>query len=89
MKFDNIIIEDKVKEKILSKHNVEANEIINVLLSKPLVLRAKLDRYIAIGYYTKHLTIIFDKKAKNTNIITEYPSSEAQINLYKRKSKNV
>lgn len=49
MRFDNIIIEDKVKEKILSKHNVKAAEIINVLLSNPLVLKAKLERYVAIG----------------------------------------
>ena len=88
MRFDNILIEDKVKEKVLSKHNVEAGEIINVFISKPLVLKTKLDRYIAIGYYHRYLTIIFDKKGKNTNIITAYPSSEAQIKLYKRKKKN-
>lgn len=69
MRFDNIIIEDKVKEKVLSKHNVEAAEIINVLLSKPLVLKTRLDRYIAIGYYHRYLTIILDKKGKN-NIIS-------------------
>ena len=85
MRIDNIIIEDKAKEKILSKHNVEASEIINVLLSKPFVLKAKFDRHIAIGHYSRYLTIIFDKKGKNTNIITAYPSSEAQIKLYKRK----
>jgi preprotein translocase subunit SecF len=39
MRFDNIIIEDKIKEKILSKHNVQASEIVNVLLSNPLVLK--------------------------------------------------
>jgi uncharacterized DUF497 family protein len=86
MRFDNIIIEDKVKEKILSKHNVTANEVVNVLLSKPLVLKTKLERYIAIGHFHRYLTIIFDKKEKSTNIVTAYQSSEAQIKLYKRKN---
>ena len=85
MRFDNVIIEDKAKVKILSKHNIEANEIINVLLSNPLVLKTKLERFIAIGYYQRYLTVIFDNKEKNTNIVTAYPSSEAQIKLYKRK----
>ena len=49
MKFSNIIIEDKIKEKILTKHRVEAEEIKRVLLSNPLVLRAKYERYMAIG----------------------------------------
>ncbi len=87
MRIDNIIIEDKVKEKILSKHNVDANEITNVLLSKPLILRAKADRYMVIGYYKRYLTVIFDVKLKSTNIVTAYPSSNAQINLYKKKKK--
>ena len=85
MRIDNIIIEDKIKEKILSKHNLRANEIVNVLLSKPLILRAKADRYIAIGYYERYLTVIFDKRNKSTNIITSYLSSETQIKLFKKK----
>ena len=85
MRLDNIFIEDKVREKILSKHNVEASEIISVLLSKPLILKTKFDRYIAIGHCHRYLTIIFDKKGKSTNIITAYPSSEAQIKFYKKK----
>ena len=85
MRFYNIIIEDKVKEKILTKHNIEAEEIKQVLLSKPLVLKAKYQRYIAIGKSERYLTVIFDLKKDVANIITAYPSSEAQIRLYKRK----
>lgn len=85
MRFDNIVIEDKVKEKILDKHNVEAEEIKEVLVGKPLVLKARHQRYIAIGKNERHLTIIFELKKDTTNIITAYPSSKAQIKLYKKK----
>lgn len=85
MKFANILIENKVKEKILFKHNVEAEEIKQVLLSKPLVLKAKHQRYIAIGKDERYLTIIFESKKGTTNVITAYPSSNAQIKLYKKK----
>lgn len=85
MRFDNIIIEDKVKEKILLKHNVEAKEIKQALLSNPLVLKTKHQRYVAIGKSERYLTIIFESKKDVTNIITAYPSPEAQIKLYKRK----
>ncbi|MBS3096698.1 hypothetical protein J4480_04630 [Candidatus Woesearchaeota archaeon] len=85
MKFSNIIIEDKIKEKILTKHRVEAEEIKRVLLSNPLVLRAKYERYMAIGKDEIYLTIIFESKKDITSIITAYHSSEAQIKLYKKK----
>ena len=85
MRIDNIIIEDKIKEKILSKHNVRANEVVNVLLSSPLILMAKAERYMVIGYHERFLTVIFDKQSKSTNIITAYPPTTAQIRLYKKK----
>lgn len=85
MKFDDIIIEDKIKEKILTRHNVEAEEIKQALLSNPLILKAKQQRYIAIGKSERYLTIIFESKKNITNIITSYPSSKAQIKLYKKK----
>lgn len=85
MRIVNIVIEDKVKEKILSKHNVRANEIVNVLLSKPLILKTKEDRYMAIGFFERYLTVIFEIKNKCTNIVTAYLSSTAQVSLYKKK----
>lgn len=87
MRFDNIIIEDKIKEKILSKHSLMADEIKEVLLNKPLILKTKLDRYIAIGHYQRYITIIFEFKNNVANIITAYPSSDSQIKLYKKKVK--
>ena len=78
-------IEDRVKEKILDKHNVTAFEIKNVLLNKPLVLKTKLDRYLAVGFHYRYITVAFEYKTKTANIITAYPSSEWQIKLYKQK----
>ena len=85
MRFGNIIIEDKVKEKILKKHGVEAEEIKEILLNNPIVLEAKHRRYIAIGRNSRHITIIFEASVSITNIITAYPSSKAQIRYFKRK----
>lgn len=85
MMIENVIIEDEVKEKVLEKHNITAFEIKNVLLNKPLVLKTRLERYIAIGFHHRHMTIIFEYGAKTASIVIVYPSSEWQIKLYKRK----
>lgn len=87
MRFDNIIIEDEVKEKILSLHNVGADEIKGALSKNPLILKTKLNRYIAVSHYERYLTIIIEFKNKIANIITAYPSSDSQIKLYKKKKK--
>ena len=87
MIIENVIIEDKVKEKILEKHDVTAFELENVLLSRPLVLKAKENRYLAIGFYHRYLTIVFEYNKRNANIITAYPSSEWQVKLYKEKKR--
>ena len=39
MRFDNILVEDKVKEKILSLHNVRADEIKGALLKRPIIFK--------------------------------------------------
>ena len=87
MRFDNIIIENRIKEKILSKHKVRADEVKEVLLNKPLFLKTKLNRYIAIGHCQRYITIVFEFKKKTASIITAYPSSNSQIKLYKKKRK--
>jgi len=87
MIIENIIIEDKVKEKVLDKHNVTAEEIKSVLLRNPLVLRTKEKRYLAIGFGNRYLTIVFEYFRKTANIVTAYPSSEWQKKLYKSKKK--
>lgn len=85
MRITNILIEDKIKEKILSKHNVEANEIKQVMLSNPLILKSKKNRYVAIGQFQRYLTIVFELYKETAFIITAYPSSETQIKLHKKK----
>ncbi|MBI2543220.1 MAG: hypothetical protein HYW24_03480 [Candidatus Aenigmarchaeota archaeon] len=85
MIIENVIIEDKVKEKILEKHNVTSFEIENVLLGNPLVLKTKESRHLAVGFYHRYLTIVFEYGKKTANIITAYPSSEWQIKLFKEK----
>ena len=87
MRFDNIIIEDRIKEKILSKHKVRADEVKETLLNKPLFLKTKFNRYIAIGHCQRYITIIFEFNNKTANIITAYSSSNSQIKLYKKKIK--
>jgi len=85
MKIEKVIIEDQIKEKVFSKHHVEALEIKGVLMSNPLVFKSKLGRYLAIGNCYRFVTIIFECKGKTANIITAYPSSQSQIKLYKKK----
>ena len=82
---ENVIIEDRVKGKILEKHNVTAEEIKNVLLRDPLVLKTKKKRYLAVGFDYRYLTIVFGYARKTANIVTAYPSSEWQKKLYKSK----
>ena len=85
MRITNILIEDNIKEKILSKHNVEASEIKQVIFSNPLILKVSKNRYMAIGYHQRYLTIIFEIYNNIAFIITAYLSSEAQVKLYKKK----
>ena len=81
----NVLIEDKVKEKITEKHGVQATEIKNIMLNSPLVLKTRLNRFMAIGHFQRYLTVIFEYNKGTANIITAYPSSEAQTKLYKKR----
>lgn len=85
MRISNILIEDNIKEKILSKHNVKASEIKKLIFSNPLILKGRQNKYIAIGHYQKYLTVIFEVYKNTAFIVTAYPSSDAQIRLYKKK----
>lgn len=85
MRILDILIEDKIKEKILQKHNVKALEIKNIMLQNPYVLKVGKNRYMAIGYYQRFVTIIFEMGGSTAFIITAYHSSDAQRKLYKLK----
>ena len=85
MKIKAVLIEDKVKEKVLDKHSVEAEEIREVLLGRLVVLKSKEERYVAFGTSKRYLTVVFTYREGVANIITAYPSSEAQVRLSKKK----
>lgn len=85
MKISKVLIEDKIKEKILYKHNIRASEIKEVLFSNPYVLKTREKRYMAIGKHQRFVTIIFEMTKDTAFIITAYPSSDAQRKLYKLK----
>ena len=85
MRIFNIIIEDKTKEKILYKHGITSYEIKKALFNNPLILKTKDLRYLALSFYQKYITIVFEVKDNIALIITAYPSSDAQRNLYKLK----
>ena len=85
MKIKDILIEDKIKEKILWKHNIRASDIKDALLDSPYILKTKNGRYLAIGHNHKFVTIIFEIVKNTAFIITAYPSSDAQRKLYKQK----
>ncbi len=80
----------KTKIKIYDKHRITMEEMQNTLLkNKPYFSKTRLGRYVALGKWNRYLTIIFEynKKHKEAEIITAYPSSRWQIKLYKRKTK--
>ena len=85
MRIRGVLIEDKVKEKILYGHNVHSFEIKEIILNNPYVLKVRDGRYMAIGKNSKFLTIIFEVRDFMALIITAYPSSDAQRKLYKSK----
>lgn len=76
------------KIKIYEKHGITMEEIKNTLFEgRPFFSRAKDGRYIALGKFNRHITIVFNynEAHKEADIITAYPSSDWQIKLYKRK----
>ena len=85
MKIRGFLIEDNVKQKILYKHNVRADDIKEVISNNPYIFRASNDRYIAIGKNHRFITFVFEIKQDIAFIITAYPSSDAQRKLYKHK----
>ncbi len=74
--------------KIFEKHNVLQEEVHDALKTgKPKFKKAGGDQYAAIGLsQSRHVTIYFsyDKKTREVEIKTAYPSSKAQIKAYKK-----
>lgn len=85
MKISKIIIEKDIEEKIFYKHSIPLFEIEEALFSNPYILKTRESRLVAINWFQKYITIIFELRDNKAFIITAYPSSDAQRKLYKRK----
>jgi len=83
-----IKIKPSIEIKIFNKHGITIDEIEKVLTEdKPYFAKSKESRYISIGIWSRHITIIFEYYKNEAEIITAYPSPKWQISLYKRKMK--
>lgn len=88
MKIRNVIISEEIENKIL-EHGVTFSAIESVFHGNSLIIKAKYNRYIAVGLdeTSKCLTTVFEYQKGFAKIITAYPLSTWQIKLYKRKKK--
>ena len=78
----------EVAEKIKCKHGLDPIVAKNVLEDYKFHYIEKVggDRYMVIGLsYAGYVTAFFEYEAGTAEIKTAYPSSNWQINLYKRK----
>ncbi|AJF62732.1 MAG: hypothetical protein QT11_C0001G0590 [archaeon GW2011_AR20] len=89
MIINEVSIRNPIKKKLRFKHGINEEEINEVLLNNKPIFKKSRGLYLSIGFKQKYLTIIFsyDKINKMANIITAYPSSKWQINLYKEMKK--
>lgn len=85
MKIDQVIISSSKKYKVKRKHGIDACEIEQALLNRPLIFKTKYENYLAIGKAERYITVVFKYLNKCAEIVTAYSSSEWQINLYKKK----
>jgi len=84
-----VSIRNPIKKKLRFKHGINEEEINKILLNNKPVFKKSRGLYLSIGFKQRYLTIIFgyNKINKIADIITAYPSSKWQINLYKKMKK--
>ena len=88
MRIKKIEIKKDIKYKILYKHKVRFSEITQSILSEnKFVRKTKEGRYIAVAKEQRYLTIIFEMDKNIAEIVTAYPSSKWQMDLYKGRKK--
>ena len=80
-----VIIDKEVKVKIYCKHGVYFREVREALLNNPLVMRTRNERYMALNFAGRHITVIFSFFKGIADIVTAYPSSDWQVKLFKNK----
>ena len=77
-------MDSAVEEKTFKKHGVGKSEVEKaLLLDEPKYFKTSKNRYSAIGLSDRFITVIFEYKRGNADVITAYPSSDQQIRRYK------
>ncbi|CAD6492041.1 MAG: hypothetical protein CHKLHMKO_00222 [Candidatus Argoarchaeum ethanivorans] len=75
-------------EKIESKHRLNPLVAKEVLSGAPYIEKVGGNQYMAIGLsYEGYVTIFFKYCSGTAEIITAYPSTEWQVDLYRGKKK--
>jgi len=86
MKNLQIHLSHDVQEKVLYKHGIEVEELIEAFkYGKPKIIKLEGKNYIAITHYLRYITMIFEYNAPIANVMTAYPSDESQIRRYNKK----
>ena len=88
MRIHEVRISERIAEKIQAEHGVPPEDAEEVLLSNPIIRRARDGRYLAIGLVNRYLTVVFEFEKGAAEIVTAYPSSDWQIRLYKRSKRS-
>ena len=85
MFIEKLYLAPLAEEKIL-QHGVRKMELETVLFGdEPKYFKARSGRYMGIGFTGRTITIIFEYCDGIATIITSYPTSRWQRNLYERK----
>ena len=85
MRIKKVLISVNVQEKIFKKHSIKRREIEDVFYDEPYFFKTRGNKYMAIGFVEKYITVVFDYKENNAEIITAYLSSKWQKKLYRAK----
>mgnify|MGYP001579345775 CR=1 FL=1 len=86
MKNIKFSIEPEIQEKILYKHGIKIEELMEALENgKPKIRRVKDSIYIAVTHYLRYITVYFEYEQGKGRITTAYPSQEWQVKMYHKK----
>jgi hypothetical protein len=86
MLIKRIVMSPDVSEKIKCKHGLDPIVAKNVLENVHYIEKVGGGNYMAIGLsYAGYVTVFFEYETGTAEIKTAYPSSNWQIDLYKRK----
>ena len=86
MRINHIAISEVVENKIIQEHGVWPEEVESIFFEcRPLFLKARDGRYLAIGTNNGYVTVVFEYMPGGiAQVVTAYPSSNWQIKRYRR-----